>query len=87
MVESNPSSNFLANIGPVIPQVDGSHNSLPPAVQTISYEDQNALSSLQIYLFNVKPAMRSLKQKTSSITMTMLTNLVVMNVLPDSPHK
>ena len=41
MVEPNHSSNFLANLGTVIPQVDGSLNSLPPASQTFSCEDQN----------------------------------------------
>ena len=41
MVESNHSNNLLANPRLVIPQVDGSLNSLPPAIPTFSHEDQN----------------------------------------------
>jgi hypothetical protein len=40
MVEPNRSSNLMANLGTVIPQLDDSLNSLPPDSQTVSYEDQ-----------------------------------------------
>ena len=41
MVQSNHSSNRQANLGPVIPQLDGFINSLPQATHTIPCEAQN----------------------------------------------
>ena len=42
MVQSNHSSNSPANLGQVIPQLDGITNSLPPAINTATHEDQNS---------------------------------------------
>jgi hypothetical protein len=85
MVEPSPSSNFLANLGTVIPQLDGSLNSLPPASQTVSGEDQDTpqqSSDISLQCETCHQTFETEDQFNYHDTI-----IVVMNVLFASPPK